>query len=112
MHTHPAAGERHRLSLVIMVAAYAAWMMVASVLANLAQTGLIARHHLEAHPNYHLRYPPYTRDPNTAVDAVLPLAGRAGNGRRSPATMQDCERHHPPPQPVQRRRACHLQPDL
>ncbi|MBV7534926.1 hypothetical protein KW842_04000 [Duganella sp. sic0402] len=61
MHTHPAAGERRRLSLVIMVAGYAAaWMMVVPVMVNLAQTGLIARHHLEAHPNYHLRYPPYS----------------------------------------------------
>ncbi|SDG54293.1 MULTISPECIES: hypothetical protein [unclassified Duganella] len=73
MHTHPAAGERRRLSLVIMVAGYAAvWMMVVPVMANLAQTGLIARHHLDAHPNYHLRYPPYTRDPKTTVDAALP----------------------------------------
>lgn len=72
MHTHPAAGERRRLSLVIMVAGYAAaWMVVAPVLAQLAQAGLIARHHLEAYPNYQLRYPPYTRDPKTAVDAAL-----------------------------------------
>lgn len=82
MHTHPAAGERRRLSLVIMVAGYAAaWMVVAPVLAHLAQAGLIARHHLEAYPNYQLRYPPYTRDPKTAV-------------ARSPATDEPLTHAH------------------
>ena len=113
MHTHPAAGERRRLSLVIMVAGYAAaWTIIASVLASLAQSGLIARHHLDAHPNHHLRYPPYTAAPKTAVDTALPLAGRAGDVRRSPGTMQDCERHHSSRQIVQRRPACRLQPNL
>ncbi|WP_343729729.1 hypothetical protein [Duganella sp.] len=59
MHIHPAASERRRLSLVIILAGYAAaWVVVVPVLANLAQTGVVARHHLEAHPTYHLRYPP------------------------------------------------------
>lgn len=75
MRTHPAAGARRRLSLVVMVAGYAAaWMMVAPVLTNLARTGLIARHHLDVHPNYHLRHPLYTRKPKAAVDAARPGA--------------------------------------
>lgn len=76
MHTHPAAGERRRLSLVIIVAGYAAaWIMAVPVLANLAQAGFIARHHLEVPPHYHLRHPPCTRDPKTADAAALPWQG-------------------------------------
>ena len=75
MHTHPVAGKRRRLSFVIMVAGYAAaWMVAVPVLANLAQTGFIARHHLEALPNHHLPYPPYARDLKTV--AAMPAAGR------------------------------------
>lgn len=88
MHTHPVAGKRRRLSFVIMVAGYAAaWMVAVPVLANLAQTGFIARHHLEALPNHHLRYPPYAGDAKTAVDAAMPVAGRAGSGGRSPPCL-------------------------
>lgn len=82
MHTHPAAGERHRLSLLITVAGYAAaWMIAVPVMANLAQSGLIARHHLEVHPSYPLRYPLDTRDPKTPPSspacAASPCAGAA-----------------------------------